>query len=358
MILAVNFATCTLALRSHRLEQLAESYFGPVTAHVYGALLRVLEGRVKANDSDAKEFDVEDEDEELDLPTATTAEVGEILDMNLDLTQSIQGASDMYRMSNVESKPKKKRKPVNNEFADIGIKQEVLSESEEEDQVSGYQQRQKRLHLIDEHLKLLQEHHIGFCRKIGNAGGGEWRINFPALTDTLIQADIDTVILARFGKTHIRIIRLLRERGRLEEKQVAAFSMMRVKDVRTILTELQFAGLVEAQELPKDAGRVPSRTLFLWAYNPTRVSSLLLQQTYQAMARTLSRLRVERENYKGAIEKAKMIGPNQESLSQMERETLTQWREVEEKLLVQVQRMDEFVALLRDFSGKDTSLTS
>lgn len=358
MIVAVNFDRCVLALRSHRLEQMAESYFGPVTAHVYGALLRILEGRVKANDRDAKEFDPEDEDEELDLPSATTAEVGEILDPSIDLTQSIQGAAEIYKSLTSESRPKKKRKPVNNEFADIGIKQEVISDSEDEDQIGGYQQRQQRLHLIDEHLKLLQEHHVGFCRKIGNAGGGEWRVNFPALTDTLVHTDIDSVILARFSKTHIRIIRLLRERGRLEEKQVAAFSMMRVKDVRTILTELQFAGLVEAQELPKDAGRVPGRTLYLWAYNPTRVSSLLLQQTYQAMARTLTRLRVERENYKGAIEKANMIGPNQEALSQMERETLMQWREMEEKLLVQVQRMDEFVALLRDFSGKDTSLIS
>ena len=85
---------------------------------------------------------------------------------------------------------------------------------------------------------------------------------------------------------------------------------------------------------------------------------MLLLQTYQAMSRTLQRLKQERENYKNVIEKAEMMDAKQEELNQNERDAVMQWREVEEKLVIQVQRMDEQVALLRDFSGRDTSLVS
>ena len=111
-------------------------------------------------------------------------------------------------------------------------------------------------------------------------------------------------------------------------------------------------------QVPKDTTRQSARTHYLWFHDQSRIQSLLLQQTYQGMARTLQRLKQERENYRNAIEKAEMMDVKQEALAQTERDAVTQWREVEEKLLIQIQRMDETVALLRDFSGKDKSLIS
>ncbi|SMR63081.1 unnamed protein product [Zymoseptoria tritici ST99CH_3D1] len=360
MVLKVNHAQCTLALRSQRLEEMSESYLGGITSHVYGALLQVLEGRKRGRDDDIIEPDLDPGDEELRQPTATTSEVVELLDPTFDLSLSINGASSMYKITNGDSngKPQKKPKAFDPELEELGIKQEMESDDEDDHHFPGYSSyadREKRLCLIEEHLKLLAEHSKGFCTRVGNAGHGEWRVNFPALTKTLIQNDIDATIMARFGKVHTRITRLLRERGRLDEKQVASFSMMRIKDVRVILTELQFAGLVEAQEVPKDTARTPARTIYLWIHDQERVSSILLQQTYQAMSRTFRRLAVEREAYKSAVERAEMYP---DSLSPSDRDALMQWREIEEKLLMQVQRMDELVALLRDFSGMDTSLVS
>jgi DNA-directed RNA polymerase III subunit RPC3 len=358
MVLKVNHAQCTLALRSQRLEEMSESYLGAITGHVYGALLQVLEGRKRGRDDEIIEPEQDPGDEELRQPTATTAEVVELLDPDLDLSPSISGASSMFKISKSDGKQRKRVKPFDPNAEELGIKQEEESDDDDENQYAGYSSyadREKRLCLIEEHLKLLAEHSKGFCTRVGNAGHGEWRVNFPALTKILIQTDIDSTIMARFGKIHTRITRLLRERGRLDEKQVASFSMMRIKDVRVILTELQFAGLVEAQEVPKDTARTPARTIYLWIHDQERVSSILLQQTYQAMSRTFRRLGVERETYRSAIERAEMYP---DSLSPSDRDTLMQWREIEEKLLMQVQRMDELVALLRDFSGTDTSLVS
>ncbi|EME47326.1 hypothetical protein DOTSEDRAFT_69302 [Dothistroma septosporum NZE10] len=359
MILKVNYAQCIAALRSDRLSHLAEPYLGPVTANVYGALLQALENKLRARDEDARtQREDDEEDEEDHLPVATAAEVADVLDPSLDLNLGIQ--SDLQKVE-VESKDKKKRsKTVNMEFADIGIKQEIGSESEDDEhQVNGhvsYEKRTKRLHLIEDHLKLLEEHPKTFCRRVGGGGGGEWKVHFPSLTDNLIQADIDSTVSARYGKVAVRIVRLLRERGRLEEKQVAAFVMMRIKDVRAVLTILQYAGFVESQEIPKDASRQPSRAVYLWFHEQSRVQSLILQQTYQSMSRALQRLGRERAAYRGIIEKAESVAVK--DLPQPERKILAEWRELEERLWVGVQRMDELVALFRDFSGRDTSLVS
>lgn len=353
----MNYAQSVLAFRSHRLEQLAETYLGGTTATVYGALLQVLEGKVRARDENLK-VDESRDDEEEDLPTALTTDVAEILDPTIDLGLGIRGnGSTSGKLPN--GKVKKKSKVLDPDFADIGIKMEAPSDSEDEATgFTSYQDRHKRYTLIEEHLKLLEEHPKSFCRRVGGGGRGEWKVSFPSLTDTLIHAEIDSTVLARFGRIAARIIRLLRDRGRLEEKQVAAFAMMRIKDVRAILTELQYAGIVEAQEVPKDAGRQPSRTVYLWFHDQHRVQNLLLQANYQGLSRMLQRLKQERENYKNAIEKAEMMDVKQAALAQNEREAIMQWREVEEKMLVQVQRMDETVALFRDFSGRDSSLVS
>ena len=223
-----------------------------------------------------------------------------------------------------------------------------------------YRERNKRTSLIEAHLSLLEEHHTNLCVRT-RPGSQEWRVNFAALTDTLIEAEIDSTISARpGGNTALRVIRILRARGRLDEKQVASFAMLRIKDVRSCLTELQFSGFVEAQELPKDTGRQPSRTVYLWYCDTRRVQSILLQSTYKSMTRTLQRVEVERERYLPIITKAErsdVQGQEEKKLGASDKATLRAWKERRERLLVQVSRMDDMVALLRDFSGKDTSLT-
>ncbi|KAK1020302.1 RNA polymerase III subunit C82, partial [Friedmanniomyces endolithicus] len=201
-----------------------------------------------------------------------------------------------------------------------------------------------------------------FCKRArAGSTSTEWGVDFETLTDGLIQAELDTTIAARFGSTHLRVVRLLRERGKLEEKQVASFAMTRIKDIRAVLTELQSESLAEAQELPKDNQRQPSRTTYLWYFDPQRAQSLILQQTYKAMARTLQRIPVERERFRTIIEKAERTdikGQEQEKLETHERQLLREWREIEERLLTQVSRMDEVVVILRDCSGRDVSLAT
>ncbi|KAF2207774.1 hypothetical protein CERZMDRAFT_62520 [Cercospora zeae-maydis SCOH1-5] len=340
LILTVNFAQYPVAHRSQRLEQFAQAHFGGVTATVYAALLQALESKIKARDDDFHE-EQDAEDQEARLPSVTTADISEVLKtwapLDLTLGLELKDAAHLYKPAAERDKPKKGKKRAG---------------------FVSYRDQNKTLSLIEEHLKLLAEHSTRFCRRVGSAGRGEWKVDFSSLTETLIAHDIDETVKARLTRVHAMIVRMLRDVGRLDEKDIAARLMMRVKDVRAILTQLQFAGLVEGQEVPKDNSRQPSRAIYLWYHDQDRVANLLLQQTYQGMARILQRLNSEREGYRGLMEKAEMMNTKEESLSQPERDTLMHWREVEERLMIQFLRMDEHVALLRDFSGQDTSLIS
>ena len=339
---------------------------GDVTGAVYGALLQSLETKIKAvRDSLATYEDTEDE--EAAQPITTVVEVADLIDSAIDLGSSIKGASSSHRMPNGTGKNSKRPHVVENDdedFTDIGIKKEHHSDSEDDQAMNGYhsyRDKTRRLGLVEQHLSLLAEHPKGFCNRVGNRSSGEWRVNFPALTNTLIQAELDTTSTARYGRIATRIVRMLRDKGRLEEKQLAPTAMMRVKDVRALLTDLQSHGFLDAQELPKDNGRQPSRTLYLWGFNQKTAQDSVIQQCYQGMSRALQRVQVERDKYRQVIEKAERLdvkGQEASVLSNGEKEMLREWREIEERLLTQVGRMDDVVALLRDFSGKDTSLVS
>ena len=370
MVVRVNSAKCIKILHDQRLEDMVNRFLGPVTAKVYGALLSSLEDPPPPmpvlDKKKPAEDDCDEEDEDDRLPYAYDMKVLTGLDKSVDLASTVKGATSNHKLPNGVGKHINKHMVLSDDPDDgeLGIKAEQVSDDEENDQpVNGYtsfKERNRRLRLLEMHLEILSEHPKSFC--IRPPGEKESRVNVAVLTRTLINSELDAMIHARYGKVATRIVRMLREKGKLDEKQIGSMSMIRIKDIRAVLTHLQFHGIVDAQEIPKDNSRQPSRTMYLWFFDEIRVASQYLQQTYQGMSRTLQRIKVERNGkYRAVIEKAErsdVKGREQELLGFQETQLLKEWREVEEKLLTQVSRMDDVVALLRDFIGTDTSLST
>ncbi|KAK3719733.1 RNA polymerase III subunit C82 [Vermiconidia calcicola] len=366
MVVRVNVTKCLLILRSQRLERMVERFLGPATAAVYSALLRSIENEGAAKIKTERDKARGDDDDDEILPTASDARVLENLDPSVDLASTLKVPASMHKLPNGTGSHRGKSHGLSSDpnEAELGIKREHQSDGEDEppqDKKSAvFRDHNKRLDLIAMHLQALSEHPKGFCVRYIHEK--TTCVDLDALANTLVNTELDIMIHARFGKVATRVVRMLREKGKLEEKQIASMSLMRIKDVRTILTELQFHGMVDVQELPKDSSRQPSRTVYLWFFDEGPVVKRFLQQTYQGMSRTLQRVRIEREGkFRAVIEKAERTdvkGREQELLSWQEKELLREWREVEEQLLVQVARMDDVVAVLRDFSGRDTSLNT
>ena len=332
---------------------------------MFGALLRSLEKkelnpRVKA---ESHKTDSDGEEEYDPLPSATDVEVLEHLNKAIDLAQGVK----IDPLSSKQPNGVSKRKVLSEDpdEAELGIKVEKDSDDEddvEDHPINGYRsqkERNKRLALVSTHLNILAEHNKHFITRTPNKKAS--RVDIGTLATRLVQDELDTMIGNRYSNIETRIVRCLRERGKLEEKSVQTMCMMRLMPLRMHLTFLQFAGICEAQELPKDASRQPNRSLHLWHFPEKRVVNQYLHRTYQGMSRTLQRLRVEREGkFKAVIEKAERFdvkGREQELLNFAEKNLLKEWRDTEERLLVQVDRLDDLVGVLRDFPGNDTSLT-
>jgi DNA-directed RNA polymerase III subunit RPC3 len=383
MVVRVNYEKCITVLRTQKLEGTAKRFLGPVTGAVYGALLRCVEDTARYNpahlekrrpkpkstddiaDEDGEEHDEDDEhedehedddehgedEEEVVLPRITDREVLSQLDesVNLELTTKLH---DPGILPNSDGNPRK-RKVLSSDAdeAALGIKREAPSDNEDDlpanPTMAALKARNRRLHLISHHLDVLAEHPKAFVMR--TPGKQESRLNISTVTNHVLNAELDTMIQARYGKHAIRLIRLLRDHGKYDDRRISEKSLLDTKYVRSILTRLQFDGIVDIQELHKDNTRQPSRTVYLYEYRPERVKSVFLQQAYVTMARLLQRLGVEREaKFHAVIEKAERLEGN---LNAAETELLKQWRELEERFLVQVGRVDEIIAVLRDFDG-------
>jgi DNA-directed RNA polymerase III subunit RPC3 len=372
MSIGVNLAKCVVAMRSELLVQHAKHYLGYITAEVYRALLTALESKVRSVREDLVHYEDEDEEEEAQ-PVASVMEVAEFVDPHLDLAAGINGTkSDLPNGG-----PKAKKKGLieyDNDFTDIGIKNEPGSDDEGTNGYSSMRTKNKRLDLVEQHLKLLEEHDKEFCRRPGAAGQSEWRVNFPVLSKILL-AEIDTTIDRRFGPAAVRVARMLRQEGRLEEKGVAQKCLKHVKEIRGILAQMQAAGFLESQEVPKDQYRQPTRSLYLWFFDEKKVAQLVLHQAYQGIARCMQRMDVEQEKFQQILDKRErlramnpdaaknfiigktgMLEEDGAPLSGVEKQQISLWRETQEKLLTQVKRLDDVVGVVRDFLGKDVTM--
>lgn len=334
--------------RSLYLHDLAVRRFGVDTAAVYLKTLRCLERRIpRCHD----EYPEEDEDNDDGDDTAMDDKKDE-REFRVSAYQVAESWGDHdYRPQAVDTGTKKTKPGPVDDDEDMALK---LSDDDEEPSVSQKKKNSNRETLlltgkIEQHLQILCESSPPFLKAMGDNNYG---CDYQVMIRHLMQFELDNLISARFGTTAKRIARILYEKGKLDEKQLGALGMMRQKDLRGKLTAMQEAGYVDTQEIPRDNSRQPSRTIYLWFYDQDRMRKLVLNDIYKAMSRLLQRIKVEREKVHTVIEKAERLdvrGHEDKYLTKVEREALWAWRECEEKLLVQLSRQDDLVALLRDF---------
>lgn len=341
MLIRLNHDKLEVSLRSHLFGNFCARRLGDTTAMVYLALLRLLERNIPRCHDEYVDEEADNDDEDGDdtsvlntLPTATTLDIVDSLDPSIAL-----GMPSLADKKSSKLKREASEEPTSNGAQENGTSNRVLD-------------RQARILLVQQHMQLIEDDPANMVLKISNQGQGEWKVNFPALARDLIQIELENLFAARFGPLANRIIRILHARGKLDEKQVGTVGLIRQKDLRAKLTAMQEAGFVDTQEVPRDNSRQPSRTIYLWFFDQDRCRELLLNDTYKIMSRLLQRVKVEKEKVHSVIEKSERTdvrGHEDEYLSKAEKEALAEFREKEERLLAQVGRLDDLVALMRDF---------
>lgn len=97
---------------------------------------------------------------------------------------------------------------------------EELYDDEEEGIDAENRRKKIRMELLKQHMQLLAEDSWKFVRLESNRGLGEWSVNYKELGKLMRHIELEKVVEETFGEMGLRLLRIIKDKGKLEEKQV------------------------------------------------------------------------------------------------------------------------------------------
>ncbi|CAN9365400.1 unnamed protein product [Alternaria alternata] len=340
LVIRVNPEKIAVAMRSEQLVHLVEQRLGSVTARVYRTMLRMLESKTPRcweEWADPPLPSGEPGDASIDPRFLVTAR-----DVATKLSRE-RGDLDIFEGIDPNAAVQITRKGHVN-------RTNIWTQPTDPAKLN----MEERTKVVDKHIQMLAEDPFHFVTWHSRAGFSQWHIEFDEIARQMIQTEIENTISARKGSLGVKLVRALRKKGRLDERAMCNVMMMSAADVRGIVNDLTIQGFVQTQEIPKVDRREAKHSLHLVWYDRQRAREKLLHDTYKGMVRILQRIRYEREKIEFTLTKAErsdVVGNEEKWLSTRELDDLRKWKEVQEKLLLQLMREDDLVAALRDFHG-------
>lgn len=201
---------------------------------------------------------------------------------------------------------------------------------------------------LDEQVATLAEGNCDFICK--DEKDLDWKIDVHIAEDRLRDEEIMQMVKRRFGLMSLRIIRILKRRGKVDEKTLQEIGLLNAKDLRRCLAQLHAHGFIDLQEVPREPQRQPARTMYLWFYDAERVKMRVLENLYKSMCKLLSRFKLERQKVKSTLQKTErsdVKGKEHEMLRSDEITVLKCWRRKELWYLSELERLGFSVDVLQ-----------
>lgn len=205
--------------------------------------------------------------------------------------------------------------------------------------------------VVKAYIILLKTDTSGFIKSKDERGANQYAVNFQKLRHSMRRRLIEGLVRERYGVATCRILRILIEKGKLDESQVQKLAMLPPKDTREKLALLKTRGFVEIQEIPRSADRAPGRCFHLWYVPLDKCFEELLMDCYRAIINLSQRKTYELKTRKRLLDKLnrKDVKENPELLGEAEREELKNTEKLVERLEISKSRIDMMVMILRDF---------
>lgn len=389
-VIRINYEKCLVDLRNRRLVQFATDMYGETTAYVYGVLLKLLsKDSPRCRLDSVMDVPKEDEENEDTGPGSVTTDL--ILDnlkTSVDLSLGIGKAERRQLSSRVAEKiepypPKKKVLIAEAEvdgYASADEDEGDEESSEESDYDSDYEaptangvngvngvngakgtkvkfdeptkpkeRRLDRPTQLRQHLLLLAESPQRFVR---HCGQNEWTVDFESVMTALRESELDSVIERTSGREGLRLVRILRAKGKLDEKALPNVALMRKPELQQKMLEMQTAGFVHVQEVPRDVKADVKKSFFLWFCDVDRSLNRLLDTSYKTMVhciQVLAALRLREKDVLDTTRRTDVRGREKDIMKKEYYERYSRFLECERKLFAQVMRLDDLVSVLRDF---------
>lgn len=363
IVLRINHDKYLVYQRNADLVALCQRRLGPTPAAVYSHILKYLESQVfscrqdtsslvfstlKVSQAIPKEFDLSSVWAE---PDSTTSRLN-------GKSAKVRMKDRLDRMSDSELDSSDEEPQSGRHEADSDDEQFVIEDEKDQDSEDDFdpdvqgQVGHDRINMVNRFLDLFAMDTFQFVRKVGTRAKGEWQIDFKALGNVLKQLEIESVIQQKYGDLAPRLLRIVKDKIKVDEKQLSGIALLKQQDIRHVLTSLLGAGVLDLQEVPKRLDRQPNMTFFLWFHNQQRAISCLSQDLCRSIARVHQRLTYEMRSRQRLLDKSQRTdvrNKEAEYLSRGELQELRKIRNVEEKLLVQSARLSHSYSILADY---------
>lgn len=351
-VLAVNHDKFLLAFRSEELTKLALKTIGPVTAAVYRQLLECYERKLRRCSqkvTQTADFFI------------TTMSIMQGLDPDLDLKDSIVMPSFGRKRREMEeddsdaelnANPKRLRADTGGFIltADDGDE----DGDEDGDAYNESETTRKKISIVDvtRHLDLLAASPLKLVIRAGNRGGGEWYVPFDDLRETLKRVSYEQIIENKLGPLAIRLFRIIKDKGMVNDEMLARTALLRADTIAQLAATLHDFGALDLQEVPRSNDRTPVKTFFLWFHNPKRSYNIILQDIYKGLSRMYKRIISERKEHSillGKLEREDVKENEDQYLTESEKQEIKELRSAEEKLLVQIGRLQTLARIFDEY---------
>ncbi|KAK9243996.1 RNA polymerase III subunit RPC82-domain-containing protein [Lipomyces tetrasporus] len=364
-VLALNHDKFAVLMRAQILVQLVSKRIGNVTAAVYRQVLDCMEPKLfRCVDNSDKAINV------------TSLEILRRLDADIELGSALVVQSSRKRSRSSSSRISKRQKRKHYRDGSVSGSDDSMpgsdifdndsnrigddkqrdhsdnSEHDDDDNVDDTVVTNSRIEHLNFHLALLScDQNLPFMKKVGNKGGGEWTIDFGTLTARVRELEYDKLITQKQGPIACRLLRIIREKGRIDEKQLAQIALLPPKDIRSHLTALHEIGCLDLQEVPRGTDRAPSRTYYFWYHKPMGAYALMTQAVLKTIVRCYARVVEERGRRPGIMSKLLREDVRRDEanmLTPAEREEVRRVRGVEERFIAHLMKLDRLVLIFRD----------
>ncbi|TKY85531.1 hypothetical protein EX895_005693 [Sporisorium graminicola] len=179
-------------------------------------------------------------------------------------------------------------------------------------------------------------------------------IEFSNVAERMRRDLLRNVIEEKFGTAAIRIMNILREKGKLEEKHISKLALISISETRDLCSRLFHASLLGLQEVPKTKDRDPAKTFFLWFVDEAKCRAWLLDHLYQSLARLGQRRNKEMRKQIALLRKVERSDVKMDTaglLTEWERESWTRLQSVLQTLTVAEMRTEMDVFVMRDLAA-------
>jgi len=204
---------------------------------------------------------------------------------------------------------------------------------------------------IVDYLETYRLDSVKFLTKNVERGNGDYYLNFKQINNHMKIDLIGNTIKEKYGSNSMRLWKILLDKGKFDEKQIAKVALVSHVEARKCLFELLNAGYTYLQEIPKTIDRNTMRSTFLWYTDMNKAEEQLISECYKVLINLKKRRKIEIEKLSKLIEKSERddVKKDKSLLSEAEIYALEELKKILNRIDISEVGIGKMLLILKEF---------